>query len=73
MEIAYLCRMRRSEVLDLRVKDIEDAGFNTRRLKGKLRIPEMTIVGMSVKGDAFTQGFRKLVKKSGVEWFTFTI
>ena len=34
MEMAYLCRMRLSEVLDTRVKDIEDAGLNIRRLKG---------------------------------------
>ncbi len=34
MELAYLCRMRISEVLDTRVKDIEDKGLNTRRLKG---------------------------------------
>ena len=34
MEIAYACRMRISEVLDTRVKDIEDDGLNTRRLKG---------------------------------------
>jgi len=93
MELAYLCRMRRSEVLDVRVKDIESDGLNTRRikgsnsaltlwtvrlkdavdlgLKGKLRVPEMTVVGMEVRGDTFTQGFRALVKRSGVEWFTF--
>ena len=34
MELAYLCRMRLSEVLDARVKDIEPEGLNTRRLKG---------------------------------------
>ena len=34
MELAYLCRMRLSEVLDTRVKDIEDEGLNIRRLKG---------------------------------------
>jgi len=34
MELAYLCRMRLSEVLDARVKDIEEEGLNTRRLKG---------------------------------------
>ena len=34
MELAYLCRMRTSEVLDTRVRDIEDEGLNTRRLKG---------------------------------------
>lgn len=93
MELAYLCRMRRSEVLDVRVKDIEEGGLNTRRvkgsnsaltlwtprlraavelgLKGKLRVPEMTVVGLSVKGDTFTQGFRKLVKQAGVRWYTF--
>jgi len=34
MELAYLCRMRRSEVLDTRVKDILPEGLDTRRLKG---------------------------------------
>ena len=34
MELAYRCRMRASEVLDTRVKDIEEEGLNTRRLKG---------------------------------------
>lgn len=34
MELAYLCRMRTSECLDTRVKDIEEDGLNTRRLKG---------------------------------------
>jgi integrase len=34
MELAYLCRMRLSEVLDARVKDIEPEGLNIRRLKG---------------------------------------
>ncbi len=34
MELAYLCRMRRSEVLDVRCKDIESDGLNTRRIKG---------------------------------------
>ena len=34
MEIAIICRMRRGEILDLRVKDIEPAGLNTRRTKG---------------------------------------
>ena len=34
MEIAVICRMRRGEVLDLRVKDIESEGLNTRRTKG---------------------------------------
>jgi integrase len=34
MELAYLCRMRRNEVLDVRVKDMEEDGLNTRRLKG---------------------------------------
>ena len=34
MELAYLCRMRRSEVLDTRVKDITPEGLDTRRLKG---------------------------------------
>ena len=34
MELAYLCRMRLGEVLDTRVKDIEEAGLNTRRQKG---------------------------------------
>lgn len=34
MELAYLCRMRLSEVLDTRCSDIEEHGLNTRRLKG---------------------------------------
>jgi integrase len=34
MELAVICRMRRGEVLDLRVKDIETEGLNTRRSKG---------------------------------------
>ena len=34
MELAYLCRMRPSEALDVRVKDCEEKGLNTRRLKG---------------------------------------
>ena len=34
MELAYLCRMRRSEVLDTRYKDVTDDGLDTRRLKG---------------------------------------
>jgi integrase len=34
MELAYLCRMRLSEVLDTKCKDIESEGLNTRRLKG---------------------------------------
>ena len=34
MELAYLCRMRRSEVLDVRCRDIESEGLNTRRVKG---------------------------------------
>lgn len=34
MELAYLCRMRLSEVLDCRCKDIEPDGLNVRRLKG---------------------------------------
>lgn len=34
MELAYLCRMRIGEVLDTRVRDIEEEGLNTRRLKG---------------------------------------
>ena len=36
MELAYTLRMRRGETLDLRVKDLEDEGVNTRRLKGSL-------------------------------------
>jgi integrase len=93
MELAYLCRMRRSEVLDTRYRDVEDKGLNTRRikgsdsaltlwtprlkaavelgLKGKMRVPEMPLVGMGIKGDTFTQGFRKLVNRAGVEWFVF--
>ncbi len=34
MELAYLCRMRLSETLDTRVRDITDKGLLTRRLKG---------------------------------------
>jgi integrase len=34
MELAYLCRMRLSETLDTRVRDIQDKGLHTRRLKG---------------------------------------
>ncbi len=34
MELAYLCRMRVSEVLDTRYKDMTDDGLDTRRLKG---------------------------------------
>lgn len=34
MEIAYLCRMRKGEVLDLRESDILQQGLNTRRTKG---------------------------------------
>jgi integrase len=34
MELAYLCRMRRIEVLDVRCKDVEEGGLNTRRVKG---------------------------------------
>jgi integrase len=34
MELAYLCRMRLSETLDTRVRDIQDKGLLTRRLKG---------------------------------------
>lgn len=34
MELIYLCRMRPSEALDVRVKDCEEEGLNTRRLKG---------------------------------------
>ncbi len=95
MELAYLCRMRRSEVLDTRYRDVEAEGLHTRRikgsdsaltlwtsrlkaavglgLKGKMRVPDMPLVGMGVKGDTFTQGFRKLVKRAGVEWFVFHI
>jgi integrase len=93
MELAYLCRMRRNEVLDTRYRDVESDGLNTRRLKGsnsaltlwtprlraavemglkgKMRVPDMPLVGMGIKGDTFTQGFRKLVKRAGVEWFVF--
>jgi len=34
MELAYLCRMRLSETLDTRVRNIQDEGLLTRRLKG---------------------------------------
>ena len=34
MELAYLCRMRLSETLDTRVRDIQENGLLTRRLKG---------------------------------------
>ena len=34
MELAYRCRMRISEILDTKVKDIEKFGLNTRRIKG---------------------------------------
>ncbi len=34
MEIAYLCRMRKSEILALTEADVLDEGLNTRRLKG---------------------------------------
>jgi integrase len=34
MELAYLCRMRVSEALDTRYKDMKDEGLDTRRLKG---------------------------------------
>ena len=34
MELAYLCRMRVSEALDAKVKDIKPEGLLTRRLKG---------------------------------------
>ena len=34
MELAYLCRMRVSEALDTRFKDVEPDGLNTRRVKG---------------------------------------
>lgn len=93
MELAYLCRMRRGEVLDTRYRDVESEGLNTRRLKGsnsaltlwtprlsaavelglkgKMRVPDMPLVGMGIKGDTFTQGFRKLVKRAGVELFVF--
>ncbi len=36
-----------------------------------MRIPDMPLAGMGIKGDAFTQGFRKLVKRAGIEWFVF--
>ncbi len=34
MELAYCCRMRLSETLHTRVRDIQDKGLHTRRLKG---------------------------------------
>ena len=43
MEIAYLCRMRRVEILDLKLSDIKDEGLLTRRKKGsKTTITEWT-------------------------------
>ena len=96
MELAYLCRMRRTEILNTRVKHILEEGLDTRRLKGsrdaitlwsdrlkaavdlglkdKIRVPEMPIVtdhGSDIKPNAFSKAFNKLVKKAGVEPFTF--
>lgn len=34
MELAYCCRMRLSETLHTRVRDIQEKGLHTRRLKG---------------------------------------
>ena len=34
MELAYLCRMRLSEIFDTRVSDVGSEGLNVRRLKG---------------------------------------
>jgi len=34
MDLAYLCRMRRAEALDTRVRDMLDDGLDTRRVKG---------------------------------------
>lgn len=34
MELAYLCRMRKSEILGAKKSDVTPAGFETRRLKG---------------------------------------
>ena len=96
MELAYLCRMRRNEILNTRVKHILEEGLDTRRLKGsrdaitlwsdrlkaavnlglkgKIRVPEMPIVtdhGSDIKPNAFSKAFNKLVKRAGVEPFTF--